>query len=158
MPAEIERKFLVDSDDWKLGVIQIEHLRDGLIARFDGGKVRVRQAAQRAWITVKGPREGLARPEFEYEIPVADAEVMLRTLCQGPIVEKVRYCVPHADRIWAVDIHRGLLEGLTLVEVELDAEDERLDVPSWVGREVTGDPLYSKAALIEAALTKAAHR
>src|SRR6516164_9381682 len=91
MTVEIERKFLLANADWKREVVESEHLRDGLIARFGDGKVRVRLTESNAWLTIKGPRKGISRPEFEYEIPRADAEHMLRTLCQGdPVLEKVR--------------------------------------------------------------------
>lgn len=152
MAAEIERKFLVTSDEWRSGVTQVEHLRDGLIARFGGGKVRVRQAVDRAWVTIKGPRRGITRSEFEYEIPVADAEEILRTLCDGPIIEKARHCVPHAGRIWAVDVHHGALEGLVFVEVELQSESEPFVAPAWVGREISHDPRFRKEALIRQVL------
>jgi adenylate cyclase len=149
MAHEIERKFLLTNDGWRAGVTQTEQLRDGLIARFGGAKVRIRQASDRAWITVKGPRSGITRAEFEYEIPLADAEEMLRTVCEGPILEKVRHCVPHGGRIWAIDIYQGALAGVTLAEVELQSETEALDVPPWVGREITHDPQFRKQALVE---------
>jgi CYTH domain-containing protein len=90
MAIEIEREFLLANDDWKRETIKSEHLRDGLIARFGEGKVRVRLTESGAWLTIKGPRKGISRLEFEFEIPRADAEHMMRTLCQGdPILEKV---------------------------------------------------------------------
>jgi hypothetical protein len=82
MALEIERKFLLANDEWKRQVIKSERLRDGLIARFGEGKVRIRLTESNAWLTIKGPREGITRPELEYEIPRADAERMLRTLSQ----------------------------------------------------------------------------
>jgi CYTH domain-containing protein len=148
MGVEIERKFLVEHDGWRAAVIQVEHLRDGLVARFGGGKVRVRQAQGRAWIALKGPRAGLVRSEFEYEIPVADAEEILLTLCDGRIIEKARHCVHHAGHVWSVDVHAGELEGLILAEIELGAADEAFVLPSWAGREVTHDPAYQKGALL----------
>ena len=85
MALEIERKFLLANAEWEREVVKREHLRDGLIARFGEGKVRVRLTESNAWLTIKGPREGITRQEFEYEIPRADAERMLRTLCQGDL-------------------------------------------------------------------------
>ena len=120
MKTEIERKFLVAHDGWKAGVVSSCHIRDGLAADFgSGGKVRVRIAGERATITLKGAREGLARAEFEYSVPVSDAEAMLATFCQGPIVEKTRHLVPHGGLTWEVDVHHGLLAGLVYAEVEL---------------------------------------
>jgi CYTH domain-containing protein len=85
MALEIERRFLLASADWKREVVKSERLWDGLIARFGEGKVRVRLTESDAWLTIKGPREGISRPEFEYQIPRADAEHMLRTLCRGTL-------------------------------------------------------------------------
>ena len=147
MPVEIERKFLVRSDAWKSAVTRVEHLHDGLVARFGEGKVRVRRAQGRAWIAIKGPRRGLTRPEYEYEIPLEDADEILRTMCQGPVIEKLRHCVLHDGRTWSVDVHTGRLAHVVLAEVELSYETERLDIPAWVGREVTHDPAYKKEAL-----------
>lgn len=148
MGLEIERKFLVDDDGWRAGVTQIEHLRDGLIARFGGGKVRVRLAEGRAWIAVKGPRQGIARSEFEYEIPVADAEEILHTLCEGGVIEKTRHCVQHAGHTWSVDVHAGELAGVVLAEIELKGPEELFSIPPWLGREVTDDPAFRKDALM----------
>jgi CYTH domain-containing protein len=97
MAREIERKFLLANDTWKGEVTKSEHMRDGLIARFGEGKVRVRLTEGSAWLTIKGPREGISRLEFEYEIERADAEQMLQTLCLGdPVLEKIRHTVPFA--------------------------------------------------------------
>lgn len=160
MAYEFERKFLVASDDWKAAVTESRRLRDGLIARFGNGKVRVRLEQDRAWLTVKGPKVGIGRAEFDYGIPVADAEEMLRSCCDGPPIEKTRFLVPHAGLTWEVDVHEGALEGLVLAEVELEHEHQPLVLPGWVGEEVTGDPRYQKRNLLkrvaEAALEQAA--
>ena len=147
MPVEIERKFLVRSDEWRKLATGSQRLRDGILARFGDGKVRVRIADDRAWLTVKGPRTGLRRLEFEYEIARPDAKEMLRTLGNGPVLEKTRYFVPYGEFTWEVDVHEGALEGLILTEIELEHEDQAFTVPAWVGREVTGDPRYKKANL-----------
>ena len=138
MALEIERKFLLANDDWKREVIKREHLWDGLIARFGEGKVRVRLTDSDAWLTIKGPREGISRLEFEYEIPRADAEQMLRTLCQGdPILETVRHTVPFGGLDWTIDVYMGPLAGVVFAEVELEHSDQHLQLPPWVGEEVT---------------------
>jgi CYTH domain-containing protein len=148
MALEIERKFLLTNDDWKREVITSEHLRDGLIARFGEGKVRVRLTESKAWLTIKGPREDISRPEFEYEIPRADAEHMLRTLCQGdPVLEKVRHTVPFDGQDWTIDAYMGQLNGVVLAEVELEHPDQHLQLPPWVGEGVTNDPRFKKSAL-----------
>jgi CYTH domain-containing protein len=148
MQVEIERKFLVRSDAWRSAATESQHLMDGLLARFGDGKVRVRVADDRAWLTIKGPRSGLCRCEFEYEIAHADAEEILRTLCAGPVIEKTRHLVPHDGLIWQVDVHEGALAGLTLAEVELKDAEQAFTLPEWVGREVTGDPRYKKGNLL----------
>ena len=148
MAREIERKFLLANDDWKHEVIKREHLWDGLIARFGDGKVRVRLSENNAWLTIKGPREGISRLEFECEIPRADAEHMLRALCQAdPVLEKVRHTVPFGGLDWTIDVYMGPLTGSVLAEVELEHPDQHLRIPPWVGEEVTNDPRFKKSAL-----------
>ncbi len=109
----------------------------------------MRLSQDAAWITLKGPRVGLRRAEFEYEIPRDEAEEMLRTLCTGPIVEKTRYYVAAGSLIWMVDVHEGDLTGIVFAEVELECETQPLPLPTWIGREVTGDPRYRKKVLFE---------
>lgn len=98
-------------------------------------------------MTIKGERAGIARPEFEYEIPIDDAEEMLKTLCLRPLVEKIRYRVPHAGLTWEVDVFAGQAEGLILTEVELECVDQSIEVPRWVGEEVTNDLRYRNARI-----------
>jgi adenylate cyclase len=148
MALEIERKFLVANDGWKREVVKRERLRDGLIARFGEGKVRVRLTESNAWLTIKGPREGISRLEFESEIPRGDAEHMLRTLCQAdPVLEKVRHTVPFGGLDWTIDVYTEPLTGVVLAEVELEHPDQHLQLPPWVGEEVTNDPRFKKSAL-----------
>jgi CYTH domain-containing protein len=92
---------------------------------------------------------GIGRAEFEYEIPIAKAEEMMRTLCDGPPIEKTRFLVPHAGLVWEVDVHEGALEGLVLAEVEVDHEHQAVVLPEWSGDEVTGDPRYRKRNLLK---------
>ncbi|MEO3471261.1 CYTH domain-containing protein [Roseomonas sp. CAU 1739] len=156
MKHEIERKFLVMNDDWRAGVTRMVRLRDGLVATFGAGKVRVRVALgaagpARAWVGLKGPRQGITRTEYEYEVPVAEAESMLAEFCPGRIVEKTRHLVPHAGLVWEVDVYDGFLAGVTYAEVELDHPGQTVVLPPWIGREVTGQPQHSKRALVAAA-------
>jgi CYTH domain-containing protein len=144
MPTEIERKFLVASDDWKKLVTHSVRIRDGLVAASYGHKVRVRIAGHKATITVKGNRTGLVRPEIEYEIPISDAEEMMRTVCDDRHLEKDRHYVPYAGFVWEIDVYDGLLRGVVIAEIELDKEDRKLELPDWVGKEVTNDPRYRK--------------
>lgn len=147
MAVEIERKFLVISDEWRIAADGGRRLRQGYIAHDGHGSVRVRLAGDRAWLTVKSARMGLVRDEFEYAIPFADAEDMLDRLCAGPVIEKTRYRVPHDGKIWEVDVFAEPVEGLTLAEVEMRSIDERFDLPDWVGDEVTDDPRFRNSAI-----------
>ena len=148
MALEIERKFLLANDDWKREVIKSEHLRDGLISRFGEGKVRVRLTESSASITIKGPREGISRLEFEWEIARADAEQMLQTLCLGdPVLEKIRHTVPFGGVDWTIDVYMGPLTGVVFAEVELEHPDQHPQLPPWVGEEVTNDSRFEKGNL-----------
>jgi CYTH domain-containing protein len=157
---EIERKFLVIDDAWKAGVVETLHLRDGLVASFGAGKVRVRIATAsgaepRAWVTLKGPRSGIARREFEYEVPIAEAETMLAEFCDGHVVEKHRHLVPDAGHVWQVDVYLGFLTGVVHAEVELGDAAQPVTPPAWIGPEVTGQPQHSKRAMIAASVSAA---
>jgi len=147
-PIEIERKFLVASDDWKRSATHSVHIRDGLIAAYKGRKVRVRIAGDVATITIKGPRSGLARAEFEYEIALADAEQMLSVFCRDDHVEKQRFFVQAAGAVWHVDVYGGVLEGVVIAEIELNRELQKVELPSWIGKEVTGDLSYRKINML----------
>ncbi|WP_159718302.1 CYTH domain-containing protein [Geminicoccus flavidas] len=148
MGLEIERKFLVRSAGWREAVTGCRKLRDGLLARFGDGKVRIRIEADKAWMTVKGPRVGIVRAEFQYEIPYLEGEAML-TLCDGPILEKTRHLVPFEGFTWEVDVYENALQGLIIAEIELQHADQAFSLPSWVGREVTFDPRYKKANIFK---------
>ncbi len=141
MRFEIERKFLVIGDGWRPGRPGTA-IRQGYLCAHKAQTVRVRVSGDRAFLTVKGAPKGLARPEFEYEIPAADAHDMLDHLCPRPLVEKTRFEVVHAGIGWVVDVFAGDNEGLVLAEVELAREDQAVELPDWVGEEVTGDPRY----------------
>lgn len=147
MPIEIERKFLVANDNWRNSVLRTMRIRDGLIASENERKVRVRIVEDRATIAIKGNRKGSRRSEYEYKIPTSDAEEILRTMCAGRHLEKVRHYVPHAGLIWEIDVYEGILEGVVFAEIELDREDRQIELPPWIGEEVTGQEQYSKIAL-----------
>ncbi|KQT86204.1 CYTH domain-containing protein [Aurantimonas sp. Leaf443] len=149
MRLEIERKFLVTGDGWSRHIVSRHILRDGLISQTDRGKVRVRIDAERAWLTVKGARSGIARAEYEYEIPLEDAEEMLRNVCRGQLIEKTRFCVLDAGHLWTIDRFHGRLEGVVWAEIELQAADEVFERPDWVGEEVTADPRFRQTNLLD---------
>ena len=150
MRFEIERKFMVTDDRWREAATGARNLKDGLVGHFARSKVRVRLDAERAWLTVKGGRVGggISRPEFEYEIPPADAEAMLRDVCVGCLIEKPRYCVSHAGLTWEVDVFQGALTGIILAEVELTHEAQVFERPDWVGDEVTADLRFRQSTLL----------
>lgn len=146
MGLEIERKFLVVGDGWRQGAV-VTALRQGYVSAAREASVRVRLAGEQAWLTIKGPPDGLARAEYEWPIPVADAAELLDTLCRAPLIEKRRHVLEHAGHTWEVDEFEGANAGLVLAEVELASVDERVQLPAWVGREVSSDGRYSNAAL-----------
>lgn len=150
MVLEIERKFLVRDESWRGQCTRQQEIRDGLIAVANSRKVRVRICDQRATLTVKSKTESLANAEFEYEIPLADAEELLAQHCLRGELAKTRYIVPYGQHMWQVDVYKGILEGVILAEVELPSETAELMLPPWVGREVTGNPDYKKINMVNA--------
>lgn len=147
MPVEIERKFLVKSDAWRKTAGIGRRFCQGHISKGSLSSVRVRRAADKAYLTVKGARIGIARAEFEYEIPVEHAEEMLQSLCAKPLLEKTRYCVIYDDVTWEIDVFAGPAEGLVVAEVELSSVDQEVSMPEWIGVEVTNDPRYRSSSI-----------
>ena len=146
MGTEIERKYLVKNDGWRAGPPGKPYRQGYLIS--DGARtVRVRRAGDQCYLTIKGPAVGIARAEYEYEIPGADADAILASLTVGALVDKVRHRRPHAGLVWEVDEFLGDNAGLIVAEVELTDSDQSVPLPDWVGEEVTADPRYSNAAL-----------
>lgn len=147
MAQEIERKFLVDQD--KLGELNCGiAIKQGYVPTSDKTAVRVRVMGDQAFLTLKGENRGAIRTEFEYEIPLDDAEQMLTELCTGPKVDKTRYLITHDKHLWELDIFSGENQGLVVAEVELNHEDETVTLPEWVASEVTGDPKYYNSNLL----------
>ena len=144
MPVEIERKFLVRGDEWRRapGV----RYRQAYLFRENENTARVRLAGEKAYLTIKGPTREGSRPEFEYEIPAADGEELIK-LCTGLIIEKIRHFIDYQGFTWEVDEFLGENAGLVVAEIELKAVDQPFGRPVWVGKEVTGDPRYANASL-----------
>jgi len=144
---EIERKFLIVNEEWRKHTTGILY-RQGYLSTAPERTVRVRVIGDKAYFTVKGITKGLTRMEFEYEIPVADANQMLDTLCEQPIIEKLRYELDFANLTWEIDEYLGENHGLLIAELELDHEQQVFSLPSWVGIEVSDDPKYYNANLV----------
>jgi CYTH domain-containing protein len=147
MALEIERKFLVKSRAWQREADAGRRIRQAYLSNTARNSVRVRIIDDKnARLTIKSGYRGIVRDEFEYEIPAADAREML-ALRQSTIIDKVRYKVEHAGRVWEVDEFFGANAGLVLAEIELDDENHALHLPAWVGREVTGDKRFNNSQL-----------
>jgi adenylate cyclase len=148
MGDEIERKFLVRGNTWRAGATSSAY-RQGFLSTDPNRTVRVRDAGDRGWLTVKGINVGARRAEYEYEIPQDDASCMLDTLCKRPLIEKVRHTLVVGRHIWEVDVFEADNAGLVVAEVELATEDEEFERPAWLGDEVTNDPRYFNSSLVE---------
>ena len=146
MGVEIERKFLV-KEGWQPTGESVS-IKQGYLPGTGPMLVRIRLEDQRALLTLKGRTEGVTRSEYEYEIPVQDAqELLLR--CRKKVVEKTRYFVIHGDYTWEVDVFAGANKGLVVAELELSDEDEDFDRPDWLGAEVSSDARYYNSNLAE---------
>lgn len=146
---EIEYKYLVDKELWdKVDKPEPQLIVQGFISKSEDLVVRVRIKGNKGYLTLKGKTEGISRTEFEYEIPVTDAESILKEFTEKEI-RKHRYEININNKIWEVDEFLGKLEGLILAELEVTSEDEKFDLPSWVTKDVSTDPEYYNAVLIE---------
>lgn len=146
MALEIERKYLVVSDSYRMMAEKSSHIRQGYLSRDKERTVRVRTVDDKAFLTIKGKNIGDTRVEFEYSIPMEDAYELLR-LCTGRVIEKTRYYVPYRGKTWEVDEFDGDLSPLVLAEVELSDSSEQFEMPPFVGKEVTTDPQYYNSNL-----------
>lgn len=157
MAIEIERKFLINSDLLRQSGDLVSatryHIRQAYLSQ--GGHssapaniVRVRIVEAQAFLTIKGPATGITRAEFEYPIPVSDAEQVL-TLCTGLVISKTRYLLPLAGHLWEVDEFHGAHQGLWLAEIELTDEHDTFSKPQWLGQEVSQDHRYHNASLAQ---------
>ncbi len=142
MAIEIERKFLVTNDNWR-SLAQGKLHQQGYISTADKlTSILVRIISNEAYLTIKSKTEGISRNEFEYPIPLEDAKIMLNTLCDRPLIEKIRYKITQDNLIWEIDEFQGENKGLIIAEVELQNENQTINIPDWVGEEVSHDPKY----------------
>ncbi|UCE89421.1 MAG: CYTH domain-containing protein [Pseudomonadota bacterium] len=149
MGTEIERKFLVVGDGWRQQADRGTPYRQGYLAGTGNASVRVRLEGDQAFLNIKSATLGVRRHEFQYSLPIADAQFMLENLCEQPLVEKIRYHVQHAGHLWEIDEFAGDNAGLLVAEVELTHEDEPVALPPWVGAEVSHDPRYYNVSLVK---------
>ncbi|HVJ45686.1 MAG TPA: CYTH domain-containing protein [Luteolibacter sp.] len=146
MPVEIERKFLLADGSWRDVAGRGVRMSQGYLSKQRGRTVRVRVAGEQAWLTIKGASEGISRAEFEYPLPVDEA-VQLLELCEPSVIDKTRYEIPFGGHVWEVDVFHGENEGLVVAEIELADENERFEMPPWVGAEVSDDRRYANSVL-----------
>ena len=131
MPLEIERKYLLRNDDWRLSADQGTKYVQGYLIGSKAASVRVRLEGEKAFLNIKSATLGVRRQEYEYPIPVEEAQELLDTLCEQPLVEKTRYIVMHQGIKWEVDVFEGKNNCLIVAELELEAENQKIAVPSW---------------------------
>jgi len=143
MAKEIERKFLIHEQKINLYEYDSIEIIQGYLSKDYNPTIRIRISGSIAFLTVKGPNDGITRSEFEYHIPVTDAEEMLK-LCHGQIISKTRFSVEG----WEVDMFHRHNEGLIIAEIELDSVDAEFDKPDWIGEEVSDNKKYYNINLI----------
>jgi adenylate cyclase len=145
--TEIERKFLVSGDGWKASVSGKTDITQAYVAVRDGVAVRVRIIdGKKGLLTIKNTSTGGSRSEFEYPIPLDDAQTMIE-MREGNIIEKRRHEVEAGQHTWEIDVFGGTLDGLVVAEIERDREDAAFARPDWIGDDVTHDPAYYNASL-----------
>jgi len=156
MGTEIERKYLVKGTEWRSHIEKLQKkfpdigkkYCQGYIPTSNETTVRLRTVGEQGYLTIKSKTTGYTRSEFEYPIPIEDAQQMLNDLCSKPLIKKIRYKINHSNLIWEVDEFFGENEGLIIAEVELENEDQQIDIPHWIDREVN-DKKYFNSSLIK---------
>lgn len=147
MGKEIEHKYLVADDSFKSMAIEQHHISQGYLSREKERTVRVRIIDNEARLTIKGKNNGDTRSEYEYPIPVHDAEEMLQDLCVRPVIIKTRYVIDYSGNKWEVDEFGGKLQGLVLAEIEIPYSEYNYDIPPFIGKNVTMDSRYYNSNL-----------
>jgi len=146
---EIERKFLIHQAIWDAVIKPSpKKIVQAYLVNTAEKTIRVRIKGDQGFITIKGPTKGISRSEFEYEIPLVDAEALIQQFAER-FIDKDRYEITFEGKLWEVDVFHGKLEGLTLAEIELKSEDENFSIPEWIGKEVSHDVEYFNARLVE---------
>ncbi len=149
MGQEIERKFLLASDGWRAEISHCEAMRQGYLAAKSQCSIRVRIAGEHAFLNIKSATLGVARHEFEYPVPLAEAQEMLDLFCGSQTLSKVRHSVPCGVHTWEIDVFEGKNLGLVVAEIELSSITETFVRPAWLGAEVSHDQRYYNSRLID---------
>lgn len=149
MPTEIERKFLINPGAWHPDPARGTLYRQGYLSSDPARVVRVRVAGDRAFLTIKGRTEGISRSEYEYALPLQDAEELLDRVCLQPVIRKRRYREEFGGLTWEIDVFEGANAGLMIAEVELPAADAVVIRPDWLGKEVSDNPRYFNSNLVK---------
>ncbi|XOV67500.1 MAG: CYTH domain-containing protein [Fluviicola sp.] len=149
MGQEIEYKFLVDTEQWNR-IVKPEPLLiiQSYLQKEKERTVRIRVKGNKGYLTIKGATKGVTRAEYEYEVPLNDVEEMISTF-KLPHIRKRRYEVQVDQHLWEVDVFEGALAGLILAEVEVQEEGVSFTKPDWVTEDVSLNPKYYNAVLIE---------
>ena len=147
MPVEIERKFLITNNSWRQSIHQSIEIRQGYLCKDIERTVRIRTWGTEGKITVKGKSMNGVRAEYEYTIPFKDAVEMLETLCLSRVIHKKRHLINIDNYTWEIDEFLDHNHGLILAEVELPSRDASIQLPSWVGQEVTNDHRFQNSHL-----------
>ncbi|MDQ7090572.1 MAG: CYTH domain-containing protein [Methylococcales bacterium] len=142
MAIEIEHKFLLANDTWRKQVTHSVYYKQGYLNSDQQSSVRVRIADDKAWLNLKSATIGTQRQEYEYEIPMTDANEIIDSLCRKPLIEKTRHFVPIEQHLWEIDEFVQDNQGLIVAEIELSVVGEAFHCPDWLGQEVTDDVRY----------------
>lgn len=148
MALEIEHKFLLANNEWRNHIKRSIKYRQGYLSSLPTSSIRIRVSDNHAWLNIKSATIGAQRHEYEYEIPLADAEELLNTLCKRPLIEKTRHFVEDNNNLWEIDEFEGENEGLIVAEIELEKTGASFVKPGWLGAEVTGDLRYYNNNLV----------
>ena len=149
MPIEIERKFLIASDSWKHSITKSITYRQGYLSNNKQASIRIRVSDDTAMINIKSMTMGIQRLEYEYPIPLDEANEQLDKLCQKPLIEKTRHYIQQGKHTWEIDVFNGDNEGLIVAEIELEHEDENFEKPDWLGHEVSHLARYFNICLMD---------
>ena len=154
MSIEIERKYLLKNNDWRELINSSTYFKQGYLNEADKNEhskasIRVRIEGDKANINIKSMTLSITRQEYEYAIPLDDAQKMLNDLCIHPLIEKTRHIVYYDDHRWEIDVFEGDNHGLVVAEIELENESEQFKMPSWIGEEVSEQEKYYNVCLVK---------